>query len=198
MENRYLIYRWDQIQPQGSQNPLPMIYIKPDISLLKFAQNQGYNLTVRIIETDSIYDGKVISGVFDSLVLGPNCILPEFQNKEFHTISLNSYFYAYPPKKGYIEIIGMENTEIPAVDVVKMNNIQTRQDIYSGDKNVREGFSGGPEGNEGFGRYEGYTENSNELPIHKGASIFSISILLILIILISIFLFYIFKRKNWL
>lgn len=106
MENRYPIYRWDQIQPQGSQNPLPMIYIKPDISLLKFAQNQGYNLTVRIIETDSIYDGKVISGVFDSLVLGPNCILPEFQNKEFHTISLNSYFYAYPPKKGYVEIIG--------------------------------------------------------------------------------------------
>jgi hypothetical protein len=178
----YLIHRWDQIKPQGSQNTLPMIYIKPDIALLKFAQDQGYNITAKIIETDSIYDGKVISGIFDSLVVGSNCVLPEFQNREYYTISLNSYFYAYPPKKGYVEIIGMENVEIPAGEIVKMNNIQTRQNIYSGDKNLIEGFS---------------ERGENDLPIHKGASVFSISILLTLMIFSSIFLFYIFKRKNW-
>lgn len=195
---RYPIFRWDQIQPQNSENPLPLIYIKPDISLLKFAQNQGYNLTVKIAESDSIYDGKVISGVFDSLVLGPNCMLPEFQNKEYYTIALNSYFYAYPPRKGCVEIIGMDIIEVPATDVVKASNIQTRQDIYNG--------AGHPIVMEGFQRgfSERYSERygqdigaSNKLETHQGASILSISILILIIVAICIFLFVIFKGKKW-
>jgi hypothetical protein len=192
---KYNIYRWDQIQPQNSENPLPLIYIKPDISLLKFAQNQGYNIAVNIVESDSIYDGKVISGVFDSLVLGPNCVLPEFKNKEYHTIALNSYFYAYPPRKGCVEIIGMDTVEIPATDVVKANNIQTRQDIYNG--------AGHPIVMEGFvkdfkERYSGQDVGaSNKLETHQGASILSISILILVIIAICIFLFVIFRGKKW-
>lgn len=108
---RYKIYRWDSILPDKSQNSLPMIYIRADMDLLKFAQKNGYTFDVKISGTDTVYDGIEMKGTFDSLVLGPNCLLPAFQDREFHTICLESYFFEYPrpSKMGTVEIIGLKN-----------------------------------------------------------------------------------------
>jgi hypothetical protein len=105
----YKIHRWDSILPPNSSNALPMVYISPDIDLIKFAQNNNYCFEVEIRCSNSIYDGHRMLGTFDSLLLGPNCYSKIMKDKNWYTISLTSYFYKYPPQMGEIMIIGMND-----------------------------------------------------------------------------------------
>ena len=103
----YKIHRWDSILPPNSPNSLPMVYISADMGLIKYAQNNNYCFEVEIRCTDSVYDGHKMLGTFDSLLLGPNCGSKVMKDKNWHTISLASYFYKYPPRMGEIVITGM-------------------------------------------------------------------------------------------
>ena len=114
----YKIERWDAILPHDSSNSLPMIYINADTDLLNFAQKNNYNFLVEIRGTNSIYDGKQINGIFDSILLGPNRNSQIIKDKNWYTISLNSYFYSYPPKLGEVIILGLPDSSntIPSVN----------------------------------------------------------------------------------
>ena len=104
----YKIERWDAILPHDSSNSLPMIYINADSELLNFAQKSNYKFMVEIRGTNSIYDHKQMKGVFDALLLGPNCTSQYIKDKNWYTISLDAYFYSYPPLLGEVLILGLE------------------------------------------------------------------------------------------
>jgi hypothetical protein len=106
----YKIKRWDAILPKNSSNSLPMIYINADSELLQFAQKNNYKFMVKISGTNSIYDNQQMIGVFDALLLGPNCKSKFIKDKNWYTISLDSYFYTYPPQLGEVTILGLEST----------------------------------------------------------------------------------------
>ncbi len=103
----YKIHRWDAILPPNSSNSLPMVYISADQELLNFAQKNNYKFMVEIRGSDSLYDNHEMVGIFDSLLLGPNCHSQIIKDKNWYTISLNSYFYTYPSELGEIVILDL-------------------------------------------------------------------------------------------
>lgn len=123
----YKIERWDAILPRDSSNSLPMIYISADSDLLKFAQKNNYKFLVEIRGTNSIYDRKRMKGVFDALLLGPNCKSESVKNKNWYTISLDSYFYSYPPLLGEVVVPDL----VPSINPVVKDIIRTTPEIVS-------------------------------------------------------------------
>lgn len=109
----YKIHRWDAILPPNSSNSLPMVYISADRELLNFAQKNNYKFMVEIRGSDSIYDNHEMVGIFDSLLLGPNCHSQVIKDENWYTISLNSYFYSYPSKLGEIVILDLSTAPSP-------------------------------------------------------------------------------------
>ena len=116
MTTIYKVHRWDAILPNYVKEPMPMIYLKPTMELLTHAIERANTIIVTPKNTNSIYDDKEIVGMLDFLVLGPNANLKEFLNREYCTITLNSFFYEYPKTMGEIEIKGMKPKKIEIPD----------------------------------------------------------------------------------
>lgn len=76
----YKIERWDPIIPPGHTQPLPMIYVKIDDTLLKLAKENDYNVIVTISGTGKLYDTKPIPAVIDCSAYYPD-FRPNFFNK---------------------------------------------------------------------------------------------------------------------
>ena len=76
----YKIERWDPIIPPGHTQPLPMIYIKIDDTLLKIAKENDYNVIVNITGTGKLYDTKPIPAVIDCSAYYPD-FRPNFFNE---------------------------------------------------------------------------------------------------------------------
>jgi len=105
MSNSYKIYRWDSFL--YSKDPVPIIYVKPDDALLKFAKQNNNALLIRVSNSNSIYDGKKIAGVLYKSYEVTKCI--NFFNKTgLYIIVLDSDWYGYPDSLGECDIFGLE------------------------------------------------------------------------------------------
>ena len=120
MSNSYKIYRWDSFL--YNKNTSPIIYVKPDDTLLKFAKENNNALLIRVSKSNSIYDGKKITGVLYKSSDITKC--SNFFNKTgLYVIVLESDWYGYPDFLGECDIFGLEgevvvneNTLLPLPD----------------------------------------------------------------------------------
>jgi hypothetical protein len=109
----YSITRWDPVLYNNQNEPTPMIYVQPDDTLLKFAENNNNMLMVKINKTDSIYDGKSLVGIFFKNCNIPNCRQNFYKKTGLSIILLlGAGWYNYPTNLGETEIFGLTgNTE---------------------------------------------------------------------------------------
>ena len=121
-----------------------MIYISADAALLRYAQKNNYKVVVEVLDTNSVYDHKQVEGIFDSLLLGPNYDSKELRDKNWHTISLNSYFYGYPPKTGKVifPFWNEQEDEGNPEDEVYTNSDDIQDKSHKGKKGKSKGFIG--------------------------------------------------------
>ena len=120
MSNSYKIYRWDSFL--YNKNISPIIYVKPDDTLLKFAKKNNNALLIRVSKSNSIYDGKKIAGILYKSSDITKC--SNFFNKTgLYVIVLESDWYGYPDFLGECDIFGLEgdvvvneNTLLPLPD----------------------------------------------------------------------------------
>lgn len=178
----YKIERWDAILPGDSSNSLPMIYINADLDLLKFAQKNNYKFMVEIRGTNSIYDNQTMMGVFDALLLGPNCKSKFIKDKNWYTISLSSYFYSYPPQLGEVAILGLSNSDNSLIKEVA--------------EQIPEILSNLQENNHSSPAETVYAESPDTNSGLKGMSIPMIILTLILLALIILIIFLVFRTKK--
>ena len=126
--NSYPIYRWDAAILGTSVYPSPIIYIKPDNLLLDFVTANNNAILVEILDTQSIYDGKFISGIVYKAENFPNCRQLLFKGTDMYIISLVAQWHSYPPSTGSCKIYGLKGGPPVNVDVdtgVPMTEIQT-------------------------------------------------------------------------
>lgn len=108
--SEYQIMRWDVITAGNSNNKVPMIYIKPDITFLEFARVNNFAVMCEINGTGTQYDGKQIPGVIDKSCFVPN-YRPNFcEQTGWYVITLWSNWYGYPNvgKEGVVKFFGLE------------------------------------------------------------------------------------------
>lgn len=112
--SKYSIFRWDSFLTGNSVVPKPIIYIKPDKQLLEFAKINNNAVMIRISDSNTIYDGKNIPGIFSKSSNPPTCMNNYFEKTNLYTIQLFSNWYGYPHPNtlGKIEIFG-EKTVSP-------------------------------------------------------------------------------------
>lgn len=132
--NVFEIHRWDSILLEKLGYSVPMIYIKPTTELIIYGQKMNYCFNVKIDCPGSIYNNEIMKATLDSLVMGPNCTLPAFQNKEFYTLTLDSYFYEYPVNMGNVTILDLPKGKITE-NYCGGNALKDREIIPSSIKN---------------------------------------------------------------
>lgn len=98
------IYRWDSLISDNPLFPFPGIYIKPKPELLQYASQNNGILNVIIRGSDSVYDNKLLSGILSNSETFPNERKNFFKKTGYYIISLNSFFYQFPPKNGVVEV----------------------------------------------------------------------------------------------
>lgn len=103
----YKIHRWDAVLLGKNTDPRPIIYVKPDESLLKFARENKNALLVNIQDSEGVYDDKHIIGIFTKSSDIPN-YRPNFFNKtDLYVIVLTSDWHGYPNSLGNCQILRM-------------------------------------------------------------------------------------------
>lgn len=115
-DQTYEIQRWDAVLFGNSTTPSPIIYVKPDKTLLDFSEANNGVLLVKINNSDSIYDGKDIPAVFKKSSEVPNCRPNFFEKTGLYVFVLDSYWYGYPDNLGTCEIYGLKGGE-PAIEL---------------------------------------------------------------------------------
>ncbi len=105
----YDIVRWDALRFGNSLVTRPSIYIKPDLTLLQFFKDNHYAVAVKISDTNTIYDSKILAGVVNRSAVVPNC-RPNFYNKTgTYIITLaNCGWFGYPPTLGKVVFLGLK------------------------------------------------------------------------------------------
>ena len=107
--SKYQIFRWDGILAANGLNKQPMIYIMPDIAFLQFSEANNGKLVVEIEGTNSIYDGKQISGVVNK-----SSFMPNFSEEtNLYVVVLECDWYGYPDVSslGTVTFFGLRNEE---------------------------------------------------------------------------------------
>lgn len=126
--SKYNIKRWDVIM-FNNNNKVPIIYIKPDISLLEYLNNNQPVVSLEISDTNTIYDGKKLTGLVNrSCCLlnnnNYNCRPNYYEETGYYVITLVSGWYGYPnPDKLGIAIIKGLEKYIPSVYEEPKENI---------------------------------------------------------------------------
>lgn len=112
------ILRWDAVLPNGNVQPFPMIYVKEHSELIKLVQQNQGNLILRLTNTKSIYDDRVVIGVVRSSATTPNDRPNFYNNTHTMVIILYAPWKGYPDQLGQIEILNtkevlteLKNTE---------------------------------------------------------------------------------------
>lgn len=125
----YEINRWSGII-HSSQNPLPIIYIKPDANFNTYTKDNNYQIKVRIMDTgEPFYDNKIMKGTVNSSANSPNCRPNFFKNTGLYTITLQTQFHGYPPKMGKIYIEDLPNMNQEGFENNKYNNTNTLKNV---------------------------------------------------------------------
>ena len=100
----FTIERWDSVIFGKNQEPMPMIYFRPNEEFLKEAKNNKYTGLVTIKNSNSTYDNRPLIGTIDNSGYFPN-YRPNFYNETgLFVIVLGSAWFGYPYKKGTVHI----------------------------------------------------------------------------------------------
>lgn len=136
----YKIHRWDSVLfANKGMNPIPtpIIYVKPDADLLKFAKDNSDALLVKLHAPGSIYDKKRVTGVWAKSSMIPNCRAHFFEKTELYVIVLQAPWHGYPDCLGDCEVFGLTGG-VPAKTI---NHVPlTKPDPVH---HVKENFTGG-------------------------------------------------------
>ena len=91
----------------NSSTRVPMIYIKPDLSLLKFVRENHFVVACEISGTGTVYDGKKIPGIMDKSCYIPNGRPNFFDKNGYYVVTLWSNWYGYPVpgKEGLVKFL---------------------------------------------------------------------------------------------
>ena len=101
---KYQIDRWDSVIPKGNTFPYPMIYIKPDENILKYAEQNQYRLLLTIKDSKSNYDDKIFIGVLDSSAFFPEYRPNLFNEHKQFVITIITSWDGYPTSNGYLNV----------------------------------------------------------------------------------------------
>ena len=110
MSQTYKIHRWDTVifsHKKLNPIPTPIIYIKCEENLIKFANDNSNTLLVKLNVPDTIYDNKRVIGIFGKSSEIPNCRPIFFENTQLYVIVLQAPWYGYPDYNGDVEVIGL-------------------------------------------------------------------------------------------
>ena len=88
---KYNIIKWDAVLASNGLNPVPVIFIKPDLDFIKLIRNTNYTVNVDISNSNSVYDDKPITGYVNKSSFVDN------SNTNLYVITLDSMWYGYPP-----------------------------------------------------------------------------------------------------
>lgn len=101
---KYKIILWSASKLNGDYNSSPILYIKPDKSLMKYISSNNYKIKFKIINTNSVYDNQMYSGIVSTSEQVP-CYRPNyFEQTGQYVITLDAYWKGFPPRLGYILI----------------------------------------------------------------------------------------------
>lgn len=126
----YEINRWSGIIYGNNQNPLPIIYIKPDANFNTYIKDNNYQIKVRIMHTgEALYDNKIMEGTVNSSANSPNCRPKFFKKTGLYTITLQTQWSGYPPKMGKIYIEDLPNMNQEGFHDNKYNNTNTLKNV---------------------------------------------------------------------
>ena len=103
----YKIYRWDAVI-FGNNNPTPIIYVKPDDLLLKFAKENDNNISVKINNLTCPYGGRIVKGFFGKSSDIPNARPYFFEKTGLYVIVLHTEWKRYPDDLGNCSIYGVK------------------------------------------------------------------------------------------
>ncbi len=107
MSKTYKIHRWDAVLFGNSTDPTPIIYIKANSDLLEFAKANKDALLVDLKIPDSIYNDKLVAGLWFKSSDIPNCRPEFFEKTELYVIVLQAPWHGYPDNLGEIAISGL-------------------------------------------------------------------------------------------
>ena len=102
----YEIQGWDPVLGEPEQ-PLAMVYIKPDLELLQLFNNAPMkNTLVRVSGSGSgAYDDKIVWGTIDKSSDVPNCRQNIFNCNGLYAITLDIIWLGYPLENGFITFV---------------------------------------------------------------------------------------------
>jgi hypothetical protein len=132
MNHTYKIHRWDSVIFDNKTLrpiPAPIIYIKPDKNLIKFAEENSNQIVVKIY--NSIYDTRYIPGKWLKSSDIPNYRPIFFDETELYVIVLQDHWTGYPESLGECEIYGLTG----GVSAKTLNNVNlTKPDTSEKEK----------------------------------------------------------------
>lgn len=136
----YEINRWSGVIYGNNQNPLPIIYIKPDANFNTYIKDNNYRIKVRIMDTgEACYDNRIMEGTVNSSANSPNCRPNFFSKTGLYTITLQSLWSGYPSKMGKIYLEDLPNMNEEGFENNKYNNthiLKNVRDIKNDNVNV--------------------------------------------------------------
>lgn len=109
--SEYEIKRWDAMSTNNKK--FPVIYVKPDETLLGASRVNSSVLMCTINNTESIYDQKSIAGVIIPSGSFPNQRPNFFKATGLYAIQLVSDWHGYPPQNGMVSFAGINETPVP-------------------------------------------------------------------------------------
>ena len=104
--NTFEIYRWDSVTCSKDNTPKPMIYVKPDISLMNYFKRNKFKVWLKIKNTASAYDNQAYYGIVEKSAYRPNYTPNYFNSKGMYVVTLQTdYWLGYPREKGEVEFL---------------------------------------------------------------------------------------------
>jgi hypothetical protein len=148
MSQTYKIHRWDAvIFANKGMNPIPtpIIYVKPDDELIKFANDNSNALLVKLHTPGSIYDNKRVTGVWSKSSMIPNCREHFFEKTELYVIVLQAPWHGYPDFLGDCEIFGLKGVPVKKIKQVPLKTPYPVRRTGL-ETSAKENFTGGESG----------------------------------------------------
>lgn len=138
----YKIQQWSGLIVDGNQNPLPLIYIKPDANFLSYAKDNGFVIKLTVLNTGSnYYDGKVFTGTVNSSADVPNCRPNFYKQTGLYTITLQSLWEGYPINMGEIYLEELPKIEESNFAYNKYHNTNVLKNIREPYQHKTKGLS---------------------------------------------------------
>lgn len=121
--NTFEIYRWDSVTCSKDNTPKPMIYVKPDISLMNYFKRNDNKVWLKIKNSGSAYDNQAYYGIVEKSAYRPNYTPNYFNSKGMYVVTLQTdYWMGYPTENGDVEFLNgtisvVKNTPPPQASI---------------------------------------------------------------------------------